>query len=138
MYTAEEIEALMDDLRPFYTDVRLFSTEQLGHIPEGGRTDPRGAPLCYASGHKAQFCNHCAVRAAQQARTERSKLEYFAPDLAQLTARPVEVDGKPCVLELVQTMPDDTLIETDDSEHLISRLTEIGRASCRERVFRAV
>ena len=123
MYTAKEIAALMESLRPLYTDVRLFTQEQLDAIPEGGRTNPCNTPLCYASGHKAQFCRHCAAKAAYAARAERSKLEYFAPDIAQLTSRYVEVDGRPCVLELVQAMPDDTLLETDDSEHLISRLT---------------
>ena len=123
MYTAQEIEALLRQLRPLYTDIRLLTAEQLDGIPEGGRTDPCTEPLCYASGHKAQFCRHCAARAALSAHAERSKLEYFAPDIAQLTDRYIEVDGTPCVLELVRAMPDSTLVETDDSEQLISRLT---------------
>ena len=123
MYTAKEITALMEHLRPFYTDVRLLTPKQLASLPAGGRTNPAAAPLCYASTRKPQFCAHCAAKAAQASRSERFKLEYFVPDLAQLTARPVEVDGQLCVLELVQSMPDTALVETDDSEHLISRLT---------------
>ena len=123
MYTAKELSALMEQLRPFYTDLRLFTPEQLEQIPEGGRTDPHAPPLCYACGRKAQFCRHCAAKAALRDGAERSKLEYFAPDIAQLTARPVEVDGKICVLELVHAMPDSTLVETDESEHLLSQLT---------------
>ena len=123
MYTANEITALMDSLRTFYTDVRLLTAEQLASLPRGGRTNPHVPALCYASGRKAQFCRHCAAKAALDAGAERSKLEYFAPDIAQLTARPVVVDGRPCVLELVHAMPDSTLVETDDSEHLLSQLT---------------
>ena len=123
MYTAEQIAALIGQLRPFYSDVRLLTPEQLDAIREGERTDPRTDALCYASCHKAQFCRHCAVKAARAAGAERSKLEYFSPDIAQITARPVEVDGRQCVLELIHTMPDSTLVETDDSEHLLSQLT---------------
>ena len=123
MYTAKEMAALMDSLHDFYTDVRLLTPDQLNDLPEGGRTDPHVPALCYASGHKAQFCRHCAAKAALEAGAERSKLEYFAPSIAQLTARPVEVDGRQCVLELVHAMPDSTLVETDDSEHLLSQLT---------------
>ena len=123
MYTANEITALMDSLRSFYTDVRLLTADQLDGLQEGSRTNPHVPALCYASGRKAQFCRHCAAKAALEAGAERSKLEYFAPDIAQLTARPVEVDGRQCVLELVHAMPDSTLVETDDSEHLLSQLT---------------
>ncbi len=123
MYTSNEITALMDSLRALYTDVRLLTADQLNNLPEGSRTNPRMPALCYASCHKAQFCRHCAAKAALEAGAERFKLEYFAPDVAQLTARPVEVDGRKCVLELVHAMPDSALVETDDSEHLLSQLT---------------
>ena len=123
MYTAKEIRALMETLRPFYTEVQLLTPKTLAAIQEGGRTNPCTDALCYASRHKAQFCRHCAVKAALAAGAERSKLEYFAPDIAQITARPVEVDGQKCVLELIHAMPDGTLVETDDSEHLLSQLT---------------
>ena len=122
MYHFTDFAALLESLKPFYSDVRLLRPDVLEHIQEGERSNPQCA-FCYACAHKAQLCRHCAAKAALKARADRTKLEYFDTDIAHLTARYLEVDGAPCILETVELMPSGSIVESDDSEHLISQLT---------------
>ena len=123
MYHLSDLTALIENLRPFYSDVRLLRTDTLKQLQEGARTDPHAPAQCYACAHKAQLCRHCAAKAALEAKADRTKLEYFDTDIVHLTARYLEVDGEPCVLETIQRMPQDTILESDDNEHLVSQLT---------------
>ena len=123
MYHTTDLPALLESLRPFYSDVRLLHADALERIQQGERANPYGEDFCYACQHKAQLCRHCAAKAALEAKAARTKLEYFDGDIAHLTARYLEVDGTPCVLETVERMPAESLVESDDSEHLVSQLT---------------
>jgi len=63
------------------------------------------------------------VKSAYENHDQRVKLEYFAPDIVQVTARYLEVDGDPFVLELLQRMHSDTIIDPDDTEALFSAIS---------------
>ena len=123
MYHWNDLATLLESLHSFYSDVRLLHADTLEQFEEGERTNPYAEAFCYACTHKAQLCRHCAAKAALAAKADRTKLEYFDADIVHLTARYVEVDGEPCVLELIERMPRDTILESDDNEHLVSQLT---------------
>ena len=141
MKTMQEVQTLISDLQQFYTDVRLLDAAAIERIEEGVRSNPKEEDLCYACRHRSRRCRHCAVKSAFENHDQRTKLEYFSPDIVQVSAQYMEVDGAPYVLELLQRMHSDTIVEPDDTEALFSALSgyntklyQIGRASCRERV----
>ena len=123
MKTMQEVQAMLRDLQQLYTDVRLLDKDAIARIEEGARSDPNGEDLCYACRHKSRRCRHCAVKSAYENHDQRVKLEYFAPDIVQVTARYLEVDGDPFVLELLQRMHSDTIIDPDDTEALFSAIS---------------
>ena len=123
MKTMQEVQAMLRDLQQLYTDVRLLDRDAIARIEEGVRSDPNGEDLCYACRHKSRRCRHCAVKSAYENHDQRVKLEYFAPDIVQVTARYLEVDGDPFVLELLQRMHSDTIIDPDDTEALFSAIS---------------
>ena len=123
MKTMQEVQAMVEDLQQLYTDVRLLDRDTIARIEEGARSNPYEADLCYACHHKSRRCRHCAVKSAFENRDQRTKLEYFAPDIVQVTARYLEVDGAPYVLELLQRMHSDTIIDPDDTEALFSAIS---------------
>jgi len=123
MKTMQEVQAMLRDLQQLYTDVRLLDRDAIARIEEGERSDPNGEDLCYACRHKSRRCRHCAVKSAYENHDQRVKLEYFAPDIVQVTARYLEVDGDPFVLELLQRMHSDTIIDPDDTEALFSAIS---------------
>ena len=123
MKTMQEVQATVNDLKELYADVRLLDAEAIARIEDGARSNPNGEDLCYACRHKSRHCRHCAVKSAYENRDQRTKLEYFSPDIVQVTAQYLEVDGKPYVMELLQRMHSDTIIDPDDSEALFSAIS---------------
>ena len=120
MKTMQEVKTLMEPLKELYADVRLLDEDTIGRIQEGKRSDPYEPELCYACRHKDRRCRHCAVKSAYENRDTRSKLEYFDPDIVQVTARYMEIDGAPYVMEVLQRMHSETIIDPDDTEALFS------------------
>lgn len=123
MKTMQEVQTLISDLQQFYTDVRLLDAAAIERIEEGVRSNPNAEELCYACRHRSRRCHHCAVKSAFENHDQRSKLEYFSPDIVQVSAQYMEVDGAPYVLELLQRMQSDTIVEPDDTEALFSALS---------------
>lgn len=123
MKTMQEVQTLISDLQQFYTDVRLLDAAAIERIEEGVRSNPNAEDLCYACRHRSRRCHHCAVKSAFENHDQRSKLEYFSPDIVQVSAKYMEVDGAPYVLELLQRMQSDTIVEPDDTEALFSALS---------------
>ena len=123
MKTMQEVQTLISDLQKFYTDVRLLDAAAIERIEEGVRSNPKAEDLCYACRHRSRRCHHCAVKSAFENHDQRTKLEYFSPDIVQVSAQYMEVDGAPYVLELLQRMQSDTIVEPDDTEALFSALS---------------
>ena len=116
----EQMQSLIAALQDIYNDVRLLSAEQIERIEEGARVDPQGEDLCYACRHKTRMSRHCAAKEALRTKGEQCRLETFGPDIAHIISRYYEVDGKPCVLELVKRTPGQSTIDAEDSENLMS------------------
>ena len=123
MKTMQEVKTMMEGLKELYADVRLLDAATIGRIQEGERSDPYAEELCYACRHKSRRCRHCAVKSAFENKDLRSKLEYFDPDIVQVSARYLEVDGAPYVLEVLQRMHSETIIDPDDSDALFSAIS---------------
>ena len=110
MKTMQEVQTLISDLQQFYTDVRLLDAAAIERIEEGVRSNPKAEDLCYACRHRSRRCHHCAVKSAFENHDQRTKLEYFSPDIVQVSAQYMEVDGAPYVLDLLQRMQSDTIV----------------------------
>ncbi len=112
--------------REMYTDVRLLDADTINSIQEGARTDPAGPDVCFACRNRKAFSRHCAAKKALITGTRQCRLESCGSDIAHITACYYEVEGKPCVLELVQRTPCRTTIDPEDSEALMSEASGYG------------
>ena len=121
--TMNEIQNLIQNLRPFYADVRLLDRAMLDKVTEGLRSNPHGEHLCYACRNKDCLCRHCAAKKALHTEKDCGKLEFFGSDFVQIIAKYYEIDGEPYILELVQKMPGDTTIDPEDEEKFISGIS---------------
>ena len=54
---------------------------------------------------------------------QRTKLEYMGSEVFQVTAVYREVDGVPCVMELIQKLDGETLIDPENGDRLIDSIT---------------
>ena len=54
---------------------------------------------------------------------EVSKLEFLKDDIYHITAKYLEIDGKPYVMEIMKCLDKNCLVEESDRERLVSSLT---------------
>ena len=118
--TKQEMQARIELLREIYTDVRLLDAQNVGSIREGMPIDPGERELCYASRHKSRTSHQCAAKAALATKTKQCRMEKIGEDIAYITACYYEVDGEPCVLEMIQRASGKSLLDPEDGESIVS------------------
>ena len=67
-------------------------------------------------------CRNCISRQVLEDHRQRTKLEYMGSEVFQVTAVYREVDGVPCVMELIQKLDGETLIDPENGERLIDSI----------------
>ena len=115
--TRKQMEEEMRQLRRVFTVVRLLKAEEI----QGGK---KGGTPCYAQWRRSHPCENCVAKLALESGTQRTKLEYFGQELYEVTAECVMVDGQTCVLELTRKMDRSVLLDPENSERLISSITD--------------
>ena len=116
--TRHEVEKEMMQYRTIFPIVRLLDAGQVcGNAPVEGHCP------CHEFWHRDAPCQNCISRQVMEDHTQRTKLEYMGRDLYQVTAVYREVDGAPCVLELIQPLDCDSLIDPENSDRLMSSVS---------------
>lgn len=106
--TRQQAEQEMACLRKIYASVRLLDPKMLVEEP------------CYPPWKNVHPCTSCVGREAMAGKCQCSKLETLGSSLYQVTARYVEVDGKPYVMEMILPL-DASARSTLHSNELIYR-----------------
>ena len=115
--TRKQMEEEMRQFRKVFATVRLLKAEEI----QGGKKN--GTP-CYAQWRRSRPCENCVARQALESGTQKTKLEYLGQELYEITASCVVVDGQPCVLELSRKMDRSILLDPENSERLLSSITD--------------
>ena len=87
--TRQQAEQEMACLRRIYASVRLLDPKTLAE------------KTCYPPWKNVHPCTSCVGREAMAGKCQCSKLETLGSSLYQVTARYVDVDGKPYVMEMI-------------------------------------
>ena len=125
-----EWEEEMKTLSKYFTCVRLLDSDSL---PIGGAAGDGEDCKCYEIWQKNQRCDYCISARALAEKSTRTKLEHLGNAVFQITAKYVEVDGKPSVIELVREFDDDFAAELGEEGRA---LAEIG--DYYEKIYRDV
>ena len=128
--TNEEMQARMDLLRQIYTEVRLLDGQEVLALQEDAHTGADGQGAGCAGGCRTRMPRLCAAKLALETGKKQCRLEKLGEDVAHITAQPCEVDGRQCVLELVQRTPVQELMDPKEGERLIS-----DAADCRIKLY---
>ena len=116
--TREQVETEMAQYRTIFTVVRLLDAAQVG-----GEESVNSFCSCYSYWGKNTPCRNCISRQVLEDHRQRTKLEYMGSEVFQVTAVYREVDGAPCVMELVQKLDGETLIDPENGDRLIDSIT---------------
>ena len=115
--TREQVETEMAQYRTIFTVVRLLDAAQVG-----GEESINSFCSCYSYWGKNTPCRNCISRQVLEDHRQRTKLEYMGSEVFQVTAVYREVDGVPCVMELIQKLDGETLIDPENGDRLIDSI----------------
>ena len=116
--TRAQVEQEMAQYRTIFTVVRLLEAAQVGgDSPVGDHCK------CYDYWNKHSACENCISQQVLEDHHQRTKLEYMGNEVFQVTAVYREVDGRPCVMELIQQLDSETLIDPENGDRLMDSIT---------------
>ena len=117
MKTVEDAQKLAESYKKLYDDARLFCVKD-GRIACVGEEQ-----TCYACTRNGHPCRKCVAECALDEKKEKCKIESFGKDVALITAQYLELEGHRYVLETVQCLPDGSIMEPDEGDYLLAKMT---------------
>lgn len=121
--TMQQAQMEMELYKKVFTVVRLLDKREF-RLEEN---DNPGGDMelchCYDFWKKEKPCTHCIAARAFEEKSVRTKLEYLDSDIYQVTARYVEIDGQPYVMELLRKMDEEFLVDLENRDRLMEKLS---------------
>ena len=114
--TENEIQSEMNILRKVFSTVRLLSEDDVGGRVKNCE-DKRIEGDCYAVWQRRSPCKNCISYRSLTEKKQFSKIEKLKSGTYQVIADYREVDGSPCVLEMIKTFDENTAIDYGDEEN---------------------
>ncbi len=122
--TMQQVQDKMNMLRDVFTVVRLLDVDSIANVHSGeGPWEEKEKCSCYDYWQKKVPCKNCISAKCLHDKTRKTKLELIGSDVYQVTAEYLEIEGTPYVMELIEKLDDDTLIDSDGCERLVSKLS---------------
>ena len=121
--TMQQAQMEMELYKKVFTVVRLSDKREF-RLEEN---DNPGGDMklchCYDFWKKEKPCTNCIAARAFEEKSVRTKLEYPDSDIYQVTARYVEIDGQPYVMELLRKMDEEFLVDLENRDRLMEKLS---------------
>ena len=121
--TMQQAQTEMELYKKVFTVVRLLDKREF-RLEE---SDNPGGDMelchCYDFWKKEKPCTNCIAARAFEEKSVRTKLEYLDSDIYQVTARYVEIDGQPYVMELLRKMDEEVLVDLENRDRLLEKLS---------------
>ena len=125
--TAQELEQMIAQMERIFTVVRILDKDLLHKM------DVRNGELrsedckCYSFWEKGKNCENCAAQRALATKGQCTKLEFIGTRIYQVIAKYLEVDGVPCVMEMISCLDDETLLDAEGREALVKKFAHYRR-----------
>ena len=125
--TAQELEQMIAQMERIFTVVRILDKDLLHKM------DVRNGELrsedckCYSFWEKGKNCENCAAQRALAMKGQCMKLEFIGLKMYQVIAKYLEVDGVPCVVEMISCLDDETLLDAEGREALVKKFAHYKR-----------
>lgn len=111
--TEEQIQNQINTLKTVFSAVRLLSEDEIGGIVKN-RKKKGIKDGCYAVWQRKIPCSNCISYRAFTEKKQFSKIEKTKDGTFQVIADYREVDGKPCVLEMIKSFEENIIVDYAD------------------------
>lgn len=133
LVTTEGVQAMMRGMEQIFDVVRLVDVKKntVWTFDEAGKLKPTNHP-CHAVWNKNLPCSNCSSFRAFTQHSQISKLEFNDGKAYQVLSKYIEVDGTPCVLELVNKLKENPLLTVDGRNLLSDNMSAYSQALYRD------
>ena len=121
--TAAQAEEEMKYYRKVFDVVRILRRNEIAGICAKENTPILNCP-CYSFWGKPDPCENCTSAKAIETKRDQVKLEFRQDEIFHVISRYIEVDGEPCVMELLHEVEPENIIDMSGEEKLLSRINE--------------
>lgn len=111
--TEKQIQNQINTLKTVFSAVRLLSEDEIGGIVKN-RKKKGIKDGCYAMWQRKTACRNCISYRAFIEKKQFSKIEKTKDGTFQVIADYREVDGKPCVLEMIKSFEENIIVDYAD------------------------
>ncbi len=107
------------ELKDVFDIVRLVDPANncVLRLNEDGSLSPGGA--CTSVWGRDEVCKNCISAKAMKLKTRLCRLEFTETDIFHVTAQYVELNGQPCVLELISKIDNGRWLDSGDKRLLL-------------------
>ena len=125
--TAQELEQMIAQMEKIFTVVRILDKDLLHKM------DVRNGELrsedckCYSFWEKGKNCENCVAQRTLAMKGQCMKIEFIGLKMYQVIAKYLEVDGVPCVMEMISCLDDETLLDAEGREALVKKFAHYRR-----------
>ena len=128
--TAVAAAGLMRQLRCVFDTVRLVDpcrNAQVELSDDGLVTPGEGCPPCYALWNREERCDECISRRAFECRGQMTKLEFTDEDIYGVTAKYLEIDGTPYILEMISRIRESILLGGYGKDDIVRKISRYNK-----------
>lgn len=119
--TKKQLEDEMETFRKVFSVVRVLSKDE---IPVDGKVKDTGHGNCFDFWKRGCPCENCISSRALAEKTQKTKLEFCRDDIYQVVSQYVEVDGEPCVVELIKSFKEESTIDLGNGKEFAAKLSD--------------
>lgn len=122
--TTKQAEEKMKIYREVFDVVRIIKSTDIRRMQCGQEPElDENMCRCYDFWNKDKQCENCVSEKALTQKKQYTKLECLENNIYQIIAKYLEIDGVPCVMEMVHRLDNENLIDNDGRRILMDNLT---------------
>lgn len=121
--TEKQVQNEIKALKNVFSAVRLLSMDEVG-VNAKNCKNKRVDGNCYDVWNRTDVCNNCISYRALTEKKQFSKIEKTKDGIFQVIADYREVDGKPCILEMIKPFDEKIFVDYGDDDRNVEPLNE--------------
>lgn len=126
--TAEEFKNFESQVKNVFDIVRVLDENLLEQVSVGENGEISCVPCeCYSFWKKGQRCENCISAKVLAEKGQRTKLEVLGDQVYQVFSKYAEIEGKPCAIEMLSVMQEDSMVDSHGRDELLKMLSEYKR-----------
>ena len=117
--TGNEVKKEMENLKSIFDVVRILNGKDIERIHKINHFEPCE---CFKFWKKDKPCQNCISLETLRTKCSKTKIEFQNDKTYFVMSKYVEIDGKPCVMEMLKQMDNNSLVDSNGRKQILSTI----------------